>query len=49
MKSTLALLIVAAFAVAVAGCAKKAHAGGVTTGDGIPVEVNAVDTNTTGL
>ena len=49
MKSTLALLIVAAFAIAMAGCAKKAHADGVTTGDGIPVEVNSVDNNTTGL
>jgi hypothetical protein len=49
MKSALTLLIVAAFAIAVAGCAKKARADGVTTGDGIPVEVNSADSNTTGL
>jgi hypothetical protein len=49
MKSTLTLLIVAAFAIAVAGCAKKARADGVTTGDGFPVELNSADSNTTGL
>jgi hypothetical protein len=49
MKSTLALLIVAAFAIAMAGCAKKARADGVTTGDGIPVEVNSADNNNSGL
>jgi hypothetical protein len=49
MKSALALLIVAAFAIAVAGCARKARADGVTTGDGIPVELNSADNNSTGL
>jgi len=47
MKSTLALFIIAAFAIGMAGCAKKARAGGVTTGDGIPVEVNSVENTTT--
>ncbi len=49
MKSALTLLIVAAFAIAVAGCAKKARADGVTTGDGIPVELNSVERNSLGL
>jgi hypothetical protein len=34
---------------AATGCAKRAHAGGPATGDGIPVELNSGDVDQNGI